>query len=83
MKVKLETSAWENDYKSKEEYAAADKEKMWIELSIDKIKDNPGKRAVAKICLKSLWGKFCQRLNMTQTKYVTNPCEFFKILLDG
>ena len=39
-------------------------------------------RAIAKLCLNSLWGKFGQRNNMKQTKYVTQPSEFYKILLD-
>ena len=40
-------------------------------------------RSIAKLCLNSLWGKFGQRLNMTQTKYVTETKEFYKILLDN
>lgn len=82
MKIKLETSPWQKDYATKEEYAAAIKERMGIELDLDKIEDNPGKRAVAKICLNSFWGKFGQRLNLMQTKYVTEPSEFYNILLD-
>ena len=30
----------------------------------------------------NLWGKFGQRINQTQTKYVTEPSEFCKILLN-
>ena len=39
-------------------------------------------RAIAKLCLNSLWGKFGQRTNMAQTKYVVDLNEYFKILLD-
>ena len=39
-------------------------------------------RAISKLCLNSLWGKFGQRNNMKQTKYVTEPADFYKILLD-
>ena len=46
------------------------------------IKHNPGMRAISKLCLNSLWGKFGQRNNMKKTEYVTTPSEFYKILLD-
>lgn len=82
MKIKLETLSWQKDYKTKEEYAAAIKENMDIELDVDKIEDNPGERAVVKISSNSLWGKFGQRLNVTQTEYVTDPSKFYRVLLD-
>ncbi|XP_022201924.1 uncharacterized protein LOC120353948 [Nilaparvata lugens] len=82
MKIKLETSPWQKDFKTVEEYMVAVKNGVGIELDQNMIVDNPGKRAVAKICLNSLWGKFGQRTNMTQTKYVTEAFEFYKILLD-
>lgn len=43
MKIKLEMSPWQNAYTSKEEYAAAKKEGIGIELHLDSSKDNPGK----------------------------------------
>jgi hypothetical protein len=81
MKIKLETSPWQDDFESEEEYRKAIKEILGIELG--KIENNPGKRAVAKICLNSLWGKFGQRQNMGATEYVTDVKRFYEILLDG
>ena len=40
------------------------------------------KQNKSKTCLNSLWGKFGQQNNMKQTKYVTEPKEFYRILLD-
>jgi hypothetical protein len=80
MKIKLETSPWQDDFESEEEYRKAVKENLGIELG--KIENNPGKRAVAKICLNSLWGKFGQRQNMGATEYVTDVKRFYEILLD-
>ncbi|KAK7590294.1 hypothetical protein V9T40_001907 [Parthenolecanium corni] len=80
MKIKLETSP--HNYSSNEEYAKDIEEKMGIKLDIDKIVSNPGKRAVAKLCLNSLWGKFGQRQNMSQTEFVTDAYRFYEILLD-
>ena len=51
-------------------------------ISLEEIKENKGMRAVAKLCLNSLWGKFGQRINQTQTEYVTEPTDFYKILLN-
>jgi hypothetical protein len=80
MKIKLETSEWRNDFESEEEYKKAVKENLGIELG--KIENNSGKRAVARICLNSLWGKFGQRQNMGATEYVTDIKRFYEILLD-
>ncbi|XP_047111970.1 uncharacterized protein LOC124788732 [Schistocerca piceifrons] len=82
MKIKLETSPWEDDYGSKEEYVKAIKDKQGIELDIDRIEPNPGKRAVAKICLNSLWGKFGQRQNLTQNEFISDPQRWYELLLD-
>ncbi|CAI6359886.1 unnamed protein product [Macrosiphum euphorbiae] len=55
---------------------------MGILLDKDKTCYNPGRRALAKICLCSLWGKFGQRQNMKKTKFITDSKSFYKILLD-
>ena len=39
-------------------------------------------RAVSKLCLNSLWGKLWQRINQTQTEYVKELKDFYKILLN-
>ena len=80
MKIKLETSP--HNYPSDEAYAAAIKEKLGIMLDVNNIKPNPGKRAVSKLCLNSLWGKFGQRQNMAKTEFVKDPYKFYKILLN-
>lgn len=68
MKIKLETSPWQEGYKTKNEYDAPIKESLCTELDIDKIEDKSSKRYVITFCLISLWDKFKQILNMTQTK---------------
>jgi ribosomal protein S20 len=82
MKIKLETSSWKNDFNTIEEYINTVKEKLDITLEKDKIQENPGKRAVAKTSLNSLWGKFGQRQNMSKTEYVTDIKRFYEIILD-
>lgn len=84
MKIKMESSELKTGegftYKNEEEYKNVVESKLGIAL--DEIKPNPGKRQIAKLCLNSLWGKFGQRNNMKKTEYVTEPSEFYKILLD-
>ena len=53
-------------YKSDDHFKDVVNERLGIDLG--KIEHNPGMRAIAKLCLNSLWGKFGQRNNMKQTK---------------
>ena len=56
--------------------------KTHLGIKLGNIKFNAGMRQIAKLCLNSLWGKFGQRVNQTQTEYVTEPKDFYKILLN-
>ena len=57
-------------------------QKEGILLEKDEIGPHPGRRATAKICLNSLWGKFGQRSNLKQTKYISRPSKLFEILFN-
>ena len=81
MKIKLESSSY--NFKTKEEednFKARIKDSLDIE--VEKFEFNAGLRSISKLCLNSLWGKFGQRNNMSQTKYITEVSEFYEILLD-
>ena len=80
MKIKMESSKLSSRYESEEQFEKIVLERLGIFL--DKIEFNPGRRAIAKICLNSLWGKFGQRNNMKQHEYVTEPKNFYEILLN-
>ena len=82
MKIKLERSPWENDFKTIQDKVIAIKSCFDIDLDPENVAPNVGKRAVAKICLNSLWGKFRQRHNMTQTEYVSDVKRWYQSLLD-
>lgn len=41
---------------------------------------NPGLRAIAKLCLNSLWGKFGQRINLGECKIVNNKAQLYEII---
>ena len=81
MKIKLESSKY--DFKTKEEEAIFKaKIKDSLDINVEKFEYNAGLRSISKLCLNSLWGKFGQRNNMSQIKYVTDVSEFYEILLD-
>ena len=81
MKIKLESSNY--DFKMKDEEANFKARiKDSLDIDIEKFEFNAGLRSIAKLCLNSLWGKFGQRSNISQTKYVTEVSEFYEILLD-
>jgi hypothetical protein len=80
MKIKLETSP--HNYSSNEEYLNAVKSEQGFELMLEKIIPNPVKRTIAKLCMNSLYGKFGQRDNMSQTEFVTEPSKFYELLLN-
>jgi len=82
MKIKLETSPWENDFSLVQDYITSIKNCLGINLDPENILPIPGKRAVAKICLNFLWGKFGQRQNITQTEYVSDAKMWYQRLLD-
>ncbi|XP_072048507.1 uncharacterized protein [Amphiura filiformis] len=51
-----------------------------IRLNPENIEKNPGMRSLAKLCLNSMWGKFAQRSNMSQTVILDDPSEVYKLL---
>ena len=81
MKIKLESSNYEFKTKDEEDIFKS-KIKSSLDIDIDKFKYNSGLRSINKLCLNSLWGKFGQISIMNQTRCVTEPTEFYKILLD-
>ena len=81
MKIKLESSKY--DFKTKEEETNFNlKIKKSLDIDVEKFEFNAGLRSISKLCLNSLWDKFGQRSNMSQTKYVTEVSEFYEILLN-
>ena len=55
-------------------------DRMGILLEKENIIYNAGMRAIAKLCLNSLWGKFGQRTNLGKSVIINTKEELFKIL---
>jgi len=83
LKIKQEASGypdWCKNDEDRETYIRQYDERQGIKLDPTKIEKNPGLRAIAKLCLNSLWGKFGQRLNLGETKIISTAEEFDKIV---
>jgi len=86
LKIKQEASGfpdWVKTQEDKLKYLKEYHNSQGILLDIDKINYNPGLRAIAKLCLNSLWGKFGQRLNMPKTEIVSDKKRFHDIMLNN
>ena len=81
MKLKLESTKY-NFKNDKEELMFRNKVKKNLDIELGELHENSGLRAIAKMCLNSLWGKFGQRNNVNQCKYVTDINEFYQVVLD-
>ena len=83
LKVKQEASYdGEPDLASRQAYADDYHAKSGIQLDVDRLERNEGRRAVAKLCLNSLWGKFGQKMEREHTLTVRTPAEMRKLLDD-
>ncbi|VDI47708.1 Hypothetical predicted protein [Mytilus galloprovincialis] len=87
LKIKQESSGFPKECKTeeqKQEYIRLYKENEGIHLDYDNIKENPGLRSLAKLCLNSFWGKFGQRLILKKHSYFheTESEKFFQVLSD-
>ena len=80
LKIKAESS---KDLSDDEKVAYKEMyEKIGVYLDSENIKKNSGMKAVAKLCLNSLWGKFGQRNNKTQVDVVYSVKELWDLLLN-
>ena len=84
LKIKQEASGWPewvgDDETKRQQYIRDYFQNEGILLEYPKIQRNPGLRALAKMMLNSMWGKFGQRLNKTQVQDFENPRIFHNFL---
>ena len=85
LKIKQESSgfpAWVSCEDDKDKYINNYFKLQGIKLDKEKIKKNPGLRAIAKLCLNSLWGKFGMRLDMPTTEITDSKSKFNNIIFN-
>ena len=86
LKGKIEASGCNLEGKELDEFIREHKERFGFDIDVYKLKKNPGMRALMKIQLNSLWGKFGQKCDMSVNKYVTSAHDWFKLFkahIDG
>lgn len=54
-----------------------------VKLDASQIKDNPGRRAVMKLILNALWGKFAQNENVTVVSFIDDFFELLSLINDN
>ena len=84
LNIKQEASGWPDwvgdEETKRQQYIRDYYQNEGIQLDYDKIEHNPGLRALAKMMLNSMWGKFGQRQNKTQVKEFNDPQKFHSFL---
>lgn len=84
LKIKQEASGWPlncNTQEEKDAYIKMYEKTQDIKLYASKIEVNPSYRSLAKLCANSLWGKLCQKEENTKTSVLSNPNEFYQMLI--
>ena len=84
LKIKQESSGWPLHCESADaraRYLQEYREHEGIQLDSSKVMKTP-LRAVAKLLLNSLWGKFAQNPDLVKTEYVSSYENLVKLLLD-
>jgi hypothetical protein len=64
-------ASWVRAPEDEERYIQIFEESEGIRLDKDAIGHNPAKRALAKLCLNSMWGKLTERNNRVRTKMIS------------
>lgn len=85
MKIKAEASGWPAscvDDASKEKWINEYKQRYGIEIDPSQVRKNNARKAIAKLCLNSLWGRFAMRNNLTKTIITDSPSQFFDLIYD-
>lgn len=89
LKIKQESSGWVGKMVNGRQVETEEEKREWITnyeaaegvlLDYDNVEYNPGLRAVAKLCMNSLWGKLGQRPVSKTVTFCDNHAEVYHIL---
>lgn len=80
LKLKQESSGLPSSITSLDQYIQDFHAKEGILLDRENIVVNPSMRSLAKLCANSLWGKFIQRNDHSQTIVFEHPSEFYDFI---
>jgi len=83
LKLKAEVSgypSWVRTPADEDRYVEKFRQSEGILLDEDKIGNNASKRALAKLCLNSMWGKFGESPRKPQTLLISEPRDLYRFL---
>lgn len=80
LKMKVEATGFNGTEEELRTFIKEHKKRFDIDINPKHLKKNPGMRALAKIQLNSLWGKFGQKVDLSTTKYVTDPSVWHRLV---
>lgn len=82
LKMKQEAKGWQkmgcNTEEEKQDFIDQYAMEQGVLLDYNKVEENPGKYAIAKLCLNNLWGKYGQKNNFNQTIDTYSEADFNK-----
>jgi hypothetical protein len=85
LKIKQQAAGFPNWVKSaedKQKYIQNFYKREGIQLEIDKVIENNGLKAIAKLMLNSQWGRYAMQTNKTQSKFISEPLEVMRMFLN-
>ena len=89
LKIKQEASGWKGKMIDGRDVETEEEKREWIakyevdegvEIDYEAVQNNPGLRAVAKLCMNSLWGKLGQRPVSRAVSFCDNIADVYTIL---
>ena len=86
LKLKAEASgypSWVRTPADEDRYVEEFSQSEGIVLDKEAISFNAAKRGLAKLCLNSMWGKFCENPHRPQTRIISDPQDLYKFLGDA
>ena len=86
LKMKTEATGFPEhvtNNEQKQNYVTAYLEREGVNLDINNIVPNPGMKAISKLFLNSLWGRFGLNSNTTQHKLITECADLYELFLDN
>ena len=83
LKIKQEASGYPIGTTNEDEYINKYYEREGILLEKDKIKPNPGLKAISKLLLNSQWGRYAMNTKKTQCKFVSSLDELYAFVYNN
>lgn len=72
--------SWEITDEERAAFVADYNSRYTVKMKVEELKSNPSMRAVAKLMLNSLWGKFCARIHGERTQWLFDDAKLIELI---